>query len=439
MAFAQGSGALLISGVVASVNASSPGPPNPLQERIDAASPGAVLEVGPGTYLGPLVIRRPVSLVGRGQPRIDGGGRGNVVTILGDDVTIRGFRITGSGADLTRDEAGIFIQGARARLESNVIDNALHGIYLKKAAEARIRGNGITGMTALPAAAGGPRAAAGSLELCVTAPRNINIRGNGVHLWNSSGAVLEENQITGSRDGIYFSFSSNCLVRGNRIRHVRYGLHYMYSDQNRFEHNHFSHSAAGAAMMYSKGLTVRGNLFEENRGFRAYGLLLSAVDQTRIEDNRFLSNRVGVYLENSNVNLFLGNTVAGNYIGIRLTASSDGNRFSRNRFQGNLHPAELAGLSETNRWSVSGAGNYWEGASPVDLDGDGVGELAYREADILGKLRDAFPLVGLLSGSPALELLEFAHRHVELPGLSSIKDPAPLVSAGPAPRVRPDD
>ena len=41
---------------------------SPLQARLDAASPGATVEVGPGTYRGDLVVDRPLSLVGRGRP-----------------------------------------------------------------------------------------------------------------------------------------------------------------------------------------------------------------------------------------------------------------------------------------------------------------------------------------------------------------------------------
>ena len=179
-------------------------------------------------------------------------------------------------------------------------------------------------------------------------------------------------------------------------------------------------------MMYSKNLVVRGNRFTANRGSRAYGVLLNSVDTTRIENNVFLGNSVGMYLENSNSNVFTGNAVERNYIGIRLTASSGENAFSRNRFSGNMHPVELAGQSETNRWEIGGVGNRWQGAEVIDLTGDGVGDVPHRESDALGGLRRPFPLVGLLSGSPGLAVLQFARSHAPLPDQRAIKDPAPL-------------
>src|SRR5215813_7685035 len=75
----------------------------PLQARIDAAQEGATIEVPPGTYEGDLLLDRPVSLVGRGRPRLVGSGSGSVVRIRADGVTIAGFDIDGkSGGDLGR-------------------------------------------------------------------------------------------------------------------------------------------------------------------------------------------------------------------------------------------------------------------------------------------------------------------------------------------------
>ena len=47
---------------------------SPLQARVDAAAPGATVEVEPGEYEGDLVLDRPLRLVGRGRPRLVGSG-----------------------------------------------------------------------------------------------------------------------------------------------------------------------------------------------------------------------------------------------------------------------------------------------------------------------------------------------------------------------------
>ncbi len=397
-----------------------------LQERIEAADAGATLTVTAGDYQGSLVISKPLTLFGKGQPLIDGGNSGSVITVTADDVEIRGFRISGSGVNLMEDEAGIHVTGDRVLIADNKIEDVLHGIYLKECEGFRVSENTIRGKTTLPPVKRpqSEAVATDGTEYC--APLNINSRGNGIHLWNCSGGSLDRNTITDTRDGMYFSFTRDTRVRGNRIHGVRYGLHYMYSDSNDFEGNTFADNAAGAAIMYSKKLIIRGNHFHANRGFRAYGLLLNSVDETRIEGNFLTKNTVGIYMENNNNNLIIGNRIKNNYIGIRMTASSNDNGFSRNRFAGNLHPAELAGQNESNHWSIEGVGNYWQSSSPVDLDGDGIGELPHREIDLLGGMRRELPMVSLLSGSPGLTLLEFGGHHVPLPGADAIEDPAPL-------------
>src|SRR5262249_42996202 len=59
---------------------------SPLQARIDAAPAGATLVVESGEYVGDLVVDRPLTLVGRGRPRLVGSGSGSVVRVRAGDV-----------------------------------------------------------------------------------------------------------------------------------------------------------------------------------------------------------------------------------------------------------------------------------------------------------------------------------------------------------------
>src|SRR5512142_1130472 len=81
---------------------------SPLQPRVDAAAPGARIEVEPGVYRGDLVIDRPVQLVGRGRPRVVGSGNGSVLRVRAPGVLVEGFVLDGrEGGDLGRDSAGV--------------------------------------------------------------------------------------------------------------------------------------------------------------------------------------------------------------------------------------------------------------------------------------------------------------------------------------------
>jgi nitrous oxidase accessory protein len=405
-----------------------------LSERLASARPDEVIDVPPGEYQGPFVIARPVHLRGHGRVVLRGDRQTHVVAVRAPDVVIEGFEIRESGMDLTKDHAAVYVTGPRAVIRGNRIVESLHGVYVRQADQVRIENNVITGKSHVlepvnPFTSGPTPSGAEMCEVTVTQDR----RGNGVHLWNSSGHVVASNVIRDTRDGIYFSFVDRSDVRGNDIARVRYGLHYMYSDSNSFEGNVFRDNAAGAALMYSKRITLRANEFAASQNHRAFGLLMHSVDETDVRANRIAGNTMGLFIENSQSNRFLDNLVAQNHIGLHVSNSSDGNVFAGNTFTGNLHPVETSGTSRSNRWALDGRGNYWDAAMRLDLDGDGVADLPHRELDLFGDLRRPFPAIALLAGSPAERLLRFVHARLAIAGLSSIADPAPLVRPGRRP------
>jgi nitrous oxidase accessory protein len=400
-----------------------------LQQRIDTAAPNETIPVESGVHAGAIVINKPVTLAGNQGAEIRGNGSGKVVTIAANDVTIRGLRITGSGLQLSDDDAAVFVIGNGAKIENCTIADSLHGVYLKKISGAQILNNRIQGKTTLTASTEPVEKGIGqSAENCDTT-LVANRRGNGIHQWNCERNLIRGNEISDTRDGIYFSFTNNSRVENNLIRHARYGLHYMYSDGNTFENNTFTENAAGAAIMFSKNMVVRGNRFVSNRGYRAYGLIFQSSDNSRLEQNDISENAVGLSFNQCNQNEVAGNRVTRNYIGLRFGSNSDGNRFTQNIFTGNLHPIET-GASDVSGslWAVHGVGNLWDTEHELDLDRDGIVDLPHRELDLFGILRRDFPVIAFLSESPAVKLLRFANERAVIPGMSSIEDPAPLTS-----------
>jgi nitrous oxidase accessory protein len=400
-----------------------------LQERIDAASPNDTIRIESGIHAGPIIINKPLTLIGEAGAEIRGNGVGNVVTIAADDVALRGLRVTGSGLQLSDDDAAVFVTGNHATIDNCTIADSLHGVYLKKISGAQILNNRIQGKTMLAASTEPVEKGIGtSTDNCDTTLVS-NRRGNGIHQWNCKGNLIRGNEISDARDGIYFSFTNTSRVENNLVHHVRYGLHYMYSDGNVFENNTFTENAAGAAIMFSKELVVRGNRFLNNRGHRAYGLIFQSSDRSTLKRNEISENAVGLSFNQCNTNTIIGNRVTNNYIGLRVGSNSDDNRFTENIFAHNLHPVETGGsdVSET-RWSISGVGNFWSDAFELDLDRDGINDLPHRELDLLSVLRRDFPAIAFLSDSPALKLLRFAHARAALPGANTIEDRASLTS-----------
>jgi nitrous oxidase accessory protein len=399
-----------------------------LQDRLAAAVPGEVIDVPAGEHRGPFVVDRSVHLRGHGQALLRGDGQTHVVAIRAPDVVLEGFEIRDSGLDLMADHAAVHVTGPRAIIRGNRIADSLHGVYVSQADQVRVEANTITGKswTLVPVDPFAGPSGPGEAEMCEVSLAQDQ-RGNGVHVWNSSGHVVVDNVIRDTRDGIYFSFVDRSEIRNNDIARARYGLHYMYSDDNRFNDNRFRDNAAGAALMYSQGIVLRRNQFTANRSQRAYGLLLHSVDQTEIRDNALTGNTMGLFMENGQANRVLDNLVTNNHVGLHIGNSSNGNVFAGNTFAGNVHPVETAGDGASNRWADAGRGNYWQGAARLDLNVDGIGDLPHRELDLFGEWRRPFPAIGLLAGSPGERLLRFVYSRLALPGLAGVSDPAPLV------------
>lgn len=401
-----------------------------LQQRLVEAPAGAVIDVPPGVHHGPFVIERTVHLRGGGRAELRGDGTTHVVAIRAADVVLEGFLVRESGNDLMKDHAAIHISGPRAVIRDNQVTDSLHGIYVRKVDGVRIERNTVTGRqttlelvdpeTLRPTPGGG--------EMCEVS-LNQNRRGNGIHVWNSTGHVIAGNVIAHTRDGIYFSFVDRSDVHDNLVSQVRYGLHYMYSDENRFSNNTFDDNAAGAALMFSQGIVLSGNRFRANRSHRAYGLLFQTVELTEVRGNEIAGNTVGLFMEGGHGNRVLDNRLSANHLGVHVSGSADANTFAGNAFTGNLHTVEVAGYLRGTSWARDGRGNYWDGAMRLDLDHDGVGDLPHRELDLFGHLRRPFPAIGLLVGSPGERLLRFVHSRVGLPGMAGVVDPSPLVEA----------
>jgi len=94
-----------------------------LQDVVDAAAHGDIIEVQSGTYCKNVVVNKTITLrgldTGAGKPVIDAGGVGSAINLSADGVTIEGFDIRNSG-----DEPGD--AGIRSTSTNNVIrDNVI--------------------------------------------------------------------------------------------------------------------------------------------------------------------------------------------------------------------------------------------------------------------------------------------------------------------------
>ncbi len=379
---------------------------------LDRAESGDTIRVASGVYVESLVIERPVTLLGDGDPVIDGGGVGHVIEALAP-LTIRGFTIRNSGVRVDTEDAGIMVRGATVTIDQNEFEDVFYGIYLKESPRSRVTRNRIEGRL-LPL------------------PR----RGDGIRLWQSPGSLVEANHVRQSRDVVIY-FSDSLTVIDNVIVDSRYGLHYMYSDHNLIARNRFEGNEVAAFLMYSTDVRIVDNVLIDSRGATGIGLGLKDADAMRVTGNVIASNSVGIHLDNSPSdpsapNHFGENLVALNAVGVRLLPSVRGNRFENNDFVSNDRPAEAAGgvrdgFAGQNRFH----GNHWSAYAGFDSDDDGVGDTPFVRARLADEILALNPQLAAFTGSPALDLLDALTRFFPLLApVPVVVDSAPRIETG---------
>ena len=376
-----------------------------ISAALKSVSPGDTIRLTGSDYAENLTIDVPITLISDSTATIRGGYEGHVVHITAPGTVIEDLHISESGPHLTKDMAVVLIEADDVTIRNCTITESLHGIYVKGGNRVNILGNIIEGR----------------LDLIESD------RGNGIHLWNSAGNIVEGNEIFNVRDGIYFSFANDTEITGNHIHHVRYGLHYMYSNNNTFRENLFENNVAGAALMYSEDIVFERNTFARCRGFRAYGILLQSMARVVARSNLILDNSRGLFMNNTNASTIVGNDVVDNDLAVQLNGGCDENIFYDNNFINNLSELLLDVSDRETRWANDDNGNFWTRYRGYDLDRDGIGDIPFVIQNVFQILESDVPEVRFYLLSPAAELLRAAEETLPILKIGDAKDPRPLI------------
>ena len=371
-----------------------------LTETIAASADGDTIAVAAGVYRGGIVIDKRLTLTGVAGAIIDAGGHGHVVVVNAPEVTVEGLVLRGSGVDSDEtSDAGIWVaqEAANVRLLHNRIEGCWFGIWIHGSDHPTLIGNRIAGRGDLP----------------------TNSRGDGIHLWDVTGAVIRENTVSDSRDGIYMELSHDCRVVGNTIQRSRYSVHTMWCDGSVYNDNLASENLVGLALMFSKQIEARGNTLYNNR---THGILLVQVTRSVAEDNLLIANTKGLFVYNSLYNQIHHNLVARNHLGMHYWGGSEDNEVTGNAFVDNQIQVKFV-ASRDQSWD----GNYWSDYAGWDVDGNGRGDTPYLSNTLVDTLLWKYPAAKLLLASPAFQLLAAAEREFPVIAVPKGMDHAPRI------------
>lgn len=372
-----------------------------IKEAVIKAQPYDTVLVEKGLYNEfNIRIDKPLVLKGIDLPVIDGEDKGEIITIVSDDVQLSGFLIRNVGTSYTTDYAAVrVIKSKNFRIENLRLEKLFFGIYLEKSANGKVINNSITG----------------------DAVEEFN-SGNGIHLWYSNNIDVMNNRIEKVRDGIYLEFSDNILIQNNEsLNNVRYGLHFMFSNDDSYIANLFENNGAGVAVMFSKNIRMTDNIFRNNWGPTSYGLLLKEIYDAEIKNNRFVKNTVGINIEGSNRIKYSLNNFENNGWALKVKGACYANRFEQNNFLSNSFDISYNSNINDNIFER----NYWSNYTGYDLDKDGIGDVPYRPVKLFSYIVNRTPETIILLRSLFMDMINFSER------VSPVFTPDNLIDASP--------
>jgi parallel beta-helix repeat protein len=297
-------------------------PEDSIQEAVNSARPGDIIIVKPGAYAENIVVTKN-NLVIRSEsgnpedtviepydPDTD------VLTIQADNITVKGFMITGAGANCS----GVYLYDSNnCLIENNKLFNNSEGIYLESSAKNRVFNNVI---------------------------------------------------LKGSR-GISIEQSDYNSVASNKASKCRYGIYLLISKGNRISKNTvLENREYGIVLSGSSDNTLSGNTASDN----SRGIHIGTSDGNTLSENSIFSNEVnGLFVcPRSDKNL-----VFNNYFNNTLNVEANNgtsNAYNKPKTEGmNIAGGPFIG---GNYWAMPNGTGFSETAT--DSNGDGIADERYR-------------------------------------------------------------
>ena len=378
-----------------------------IQQALLIAADGDSLVVEAGHYHEKsIVINKSIYLIGINYPVLDGDNKYEIISIKADGVVIEGFKVIHSGISSLEDLAGIKIYHCRdVVIRNNILEDTFFGIYTQYGTHCTVEKNTLTSYS-----------------------KEEQQSGNGIHCWKSDSMRIIANTVTGHRDGIYFEFVTNSVIwRNVSLKNIRYGLHFMFSNNDAYISNIFKNNGAGVAVMFSNHVKMFHNYFEENWGDGSYGLLLKEISDGFIENNQFVKNTVGIFMEGASRLHLEKNVFEANGWAMKIQASCMDVTVVKNNFKSNTFDVGTNGSLVLNTF----INNYWDKYEGYDLNRDKLGDIPYRPVSLYAMIIEQNPPAMILFRSLMTSLLDKTEKI--LPSLTpeNLKDEHPLMKPLP--------
>ncbi|HBK70766.1 MAG TPA: nitrous oxide reductase family maturation protein NosD [Flavobacteriaceae bacterium] len=375
-----------------------------IKEATAIAKDGDTIFVKKGVYLETKIdVSKAIHIIGIDNPIIDGENKQeSIFAVKADDFSISGFHFKNVGMSYTKEIAAVFIShSTNFIVKNNKMDNVFYGFILQRAKYGILKNNIIIGHAI-----------------------DETSSGNGVHIWKCKNLRIEENTITGMRDGIYLEFVDKSSVSNNTSEdNIRYGLHYMFSNNCKYNNNEFKHNGAGVAVMYSKFIKMHHNTFHYNWGTASYGLLLKEINDADIYDNIFEQNTIGINIDGCNRINYKNNHFIRNGWALKFTGGCYTNIFEFNNFLHNAFDLSYNSKLNDNKFEA----NYWSEYTGYDIDKNGIGDVPFRPVKLFSYVVNKTPETLVLLRSLFVDIINFSEKVSPVFTPDNLMDEKPLM------------
>jgi nitrous oxidase accessory protein len=337
------------------------GPGNSIQAAVNNSTTGDFVVVKAGEYQENVIVNvSGITIIS--EPDFSGGvlvrsldENFSVFQLKADNVTIKGFNITGSEAASalwTRDgvgctPAGICLEHANnCTIEGNNLSENRYGIYLQESMNNTLSQNNFSNNSIwLDEGCSQNKLLGNTIEkgdITVGAQcwnntifRNRLSNGGGISIACCGGNnLISANSITNCSTGIYiYDVQARTVLRDNRITDCNYGIYLIFVFDSGIYNNTISNSSTGIFLRENcqeNELSNNTVIFSKESGI----YLLEDISDNRIYNNYF-NNTVNVRTEKSKGNSWntkktrRTNIVKGPYLGGNFWANPKGNGFSQ--------------------------------------------------------------------------------------------------------------
>jgi len=365
---------------------------NILQETINKAPVGATLKLPAGTYLGNIVINKPLTLIGKTEDvTIKGEGKGTVITVNSSHVTLKNLHITNSGGRMENLDAAIELHHVKkCEISHCRITDSLYGIDMNMVEDSLITDNTIT-----------------------SKKFDIPLRGDALKIWYAKNNIIRNNTINHARD-VTLTYAHHNLIEGNTFLHNRFGLHLSMSHNNTIKNNTFKYNSVGILMMGIKDTNVSHNRILSSTGAAGIAVVADKVSNFHFEHNTVKYNAKALYIdakgsERGKQRFIKHNLIAYNGEALHFHASIKNNVITHNTIDGNMDDVVKDTRDGYTRNNVI-VYNYWDRYEGFDKDRDNIGDSPHQNFIYSDQLWQYDHQAKFFYGTPIMSIIDFLFK-----------------------------